>query len=141
MQLARIGDFEVHRVAEFEGPFFPPADFFPDFDPEVVRANADRLGPQLIDPATGKLIFSFHTFIVKTGHHTVLIDEEDMQGYLDLLIHSQDEPIADWVCIPLYFVSKLARDSGTTVIQVGEGSDEQFCGYAGYMTSAGVTLI
>jgi len=68
-----------------------------------------------------------------TRHHSVLIDESDMQGYLDRLIHSQDEPIADWVCIPLYFVSKLARDSGTTVIQVGEGSDEQFCGYQGYM--------
>jgi asparagine synthase (glutamine-hydrolysing) len=68
-----------------------------------------------------------------TKHHTILIDEGDMQGYLDRLIHSQDEPIADWVCIPLYFVSKLARDSGTTVIQVGEGSDEQFCGYQGYM--------
>ena len=68
-----------------------------------------------------------------TKHHTVLIDERDMQGYLDLLIHSQDEPIADWVCIPLYFVSKLARENGTTVVQVGEGSDEQFCGYAGYM--------
>jgi len=68
-----------------------------------------------------------------TNHHTVLIDERDMQGYLDRLIHSQDEPIADWVCIPLYFVSKLARDNGTTVIQVGEGSDEQFCGYQSYM--------
>ena len=68
-----------------------------------------------------------------TNHHTVLIDERDMQGYLDRLIHSQDEPIADWVCIPLYFVSKLASDSGTTVIQVGEGSDEQFCGYQSYM--------
>jgi asparagine synthase (glutamine-hydrolysing) len=68
-----------------------------------------------------------------TNHHVVLIDEHDMQGYLEKLIHSQDEPIADWVCIPLYFVSKLARESGTTVIQVGEGADEQFCGYASYM--------
>ncbi len=68
-----------------------------------------------------------------TNHHVVLIDEHDMTAYLETLIHSQDEPIADWVCIPLYFVSKLARDSGTTVIQVGEGSDEQFCGYASYM--------
>ena len=31
-----------------------------------------------------------------------------MIGYLEQMIHSQDEPIADWVCIPLYFVSKLA---------------------------------
>lgn len=69
----------------------------------------------------------------KTNHHEILIDEKDMIGYLDKLIHHQDEPIADWVCIPLYFVSKLARDNGVTVIQVGEGADEQFSGYASYM--------
>jgi asparagine synthase (glutamine-hydrolysing) len=69
----------------------------------------------------------------KTKHHEVLIQESDMRGYLGDLIHHQDEPIADWVCIPLYFVSKLAKDSGVTVVQVGEGSDEQFCGYASYM--------
>lgn len=68
-----------------------------------------------------------------TRHHTILVDEQDMKGYLEQLVHHQDEPIADWVCIPLHFVSKLTRDNGVTVIQVGEGSDEQFCGYAGYM--------
>jgi asparagine synthase (glutamine-hydrolysing) len=70
----------------------------------------------------------------KTNHHEVLIDETDMMGYLDQLVHHQDEPIADWVCIPLYFVSKLARDNGVTVVQVGEGADEQFCGYDSWMT-------
>ena len=74
MQLARIGGFEVHRVAEYEGPFLAPEEFFPDFDPEIVRSNAELLGPRLIDPASGRLIFSFHTFVVKTGHHTILID-------------------------------------------------------------------
>ena len=74
MQSTRIGDFEVHRVAEFEGPFFPPAEFFPDFDPEVLRANSELLGPRLIEPASGRLVFSFHTFVVKTGNHTILID-------------------------------------------------------------------
>jgi asparagine synthase (glutamine-hydrolysing) len=69
-----------------------------------------------------------------TNHHEVLINESDMVGYLKNLIHSQDEPLADWVCVPLYFVSKLAKDNGVTVIQVGEGSDEQFCGYGTYMT-------
>jgi asparagine synthase (glutamine-hydrolysing) len=69
----------------------------------------------------------------KTNHREVLIVEDDMRGYLEDLIHHQDEPIADWVCVPLYFVSKLAKDSGVTVVQVGEGSDEQFCGYASYM--------
>jgi asparagine synthase (glutamine-hydrolysing) len=71
--------------------------------------------------------------LFKTEHHEVLIDSNDMMGYLDQLILTQDEPIADWVCIPLYFVSKLVRDAGTIVVQVGEGSDEQFFGYDGYM--------
>lgn len=68
-----------------------------------------------------------------TNHHEIAISRKEMIEYLPRMIYSQDEPIADWVCIPLYFVSKLAHDSGMKVIQVGEGSDEQFCGYAGYM--------
>lgn len=68
----------------------------------------------------------------QTNHHEVLVDEGDMFGYLDDLVHHQDEPLADWVCIPLYFLSKLAKDSGVTVVQVGEGSDEQFAGYKSY---------
>ena len=69
----------------------------------------------------------------KTEHHEVMVDEKAMREYLPTLVYSQDEPIADWVCIPLYFLSKLVRDSGTLVVQVGEGSDEQFCGYRSYM--------
>ena len=69
----------------------------------------------------------------KTNHHEVFIQKSDMIDYLEKMIYHQDEPIADWVCVPLYFVSKLAHDSGMKVVQVGEGSDEQFCGYASYM--------
>jgi asparagine synthase (glutamine-hydrolysing) len=64
-----------------------------------------------------------------TNHHEIVIDDRDMQAYLPELVVQQDEPIADWVCVPLHFVSKLARDSGVIVVQVGEGSDEQLCGY------------
>src|SRR5262245_1513895 len=34
MTITRIGDFEVQRITEFEGPFIAPETFFPDFDPE-----------------------------------------------------------------------------------------------------------
>jgi glyoxylase-like metal-dependent hydrolase (beta-lactamase superfamily II) len=74
MQPIRIGSFEIGQVADFTGPAFDPAEFLPDFDPEVVAANAEFLGPRLIDPATGKLVFSFHSFVVKTGRHNILID-------------------------------------------------------------------
>jgi asparagine synthase (glutamine-hydrolysing) len=67
-----------------------------------------------------------------TDHHEILISQDELIDFLPQMIFHQDEPIADPVCVPLYFVSKLARQSGTTVIQVGEGSDEIFCGYTDY---------
>jgi asparagine synthase (glutamine-hydrolysing) len=68
-----------------------------------------------------------------TNHHEVIISEKEMTEFLPDLIFHQDEPIADPVCVPLYYVSKLARDSGTIVVQVGEGSDEIFSGYENYV--------
>lgn len=64
-----------------------------------------------------------------TDHHEVLLDARDAADYLPTLVEEQDEPIADWVCVPLRFVAKLARESGVPVVQLGEGSDEILCGY------------
>ena len=64
-----------------------------------------------------------------TDHHEVIIGQEDMQKFLPDLIFHQDEPLADPVCVPLYYLSRLARDTGTIVVQVGEGADEIFAGY------------
>ena len=64
-----------------------------------------------------------------TDHHEVIIGQEDMQKFLPDLVFHQDEPLADPVCVPLYYVSRLARDTGTIVVQVGEGADEIFAGY------------
>lgn len=57
---------------------------------------------------------------------------DDLIDFLPEMVRLQDEPIADPVCMPLYFVSKLARDHGVTVCQVGEGADELFWGYRGW---------
>ena len=69
----------------------------------------------------------------KTNHHEVIISEKEMQAFLPDLVFHQDEPIADPVCVPLYYVSKLARETGTIVVQVGEGADEIFSGYENYV--------
>jgi asparagine synthase (glutamine-hydrolysing) len=65
----------------------------------------------------------------KTDHHETLINGQEAQNFLPLLVRLQDEPIADNVCIPLYFLARLVKQSGTTVVQVGEGADENFLGY------------
>jgi asparagine synthase (glutamine-hydrolysing) len=69
-----------------------------------------------------------------TNHHEVMIGRAEMIKFLPELVFHQDEPIADPVCVPLYYVSKLARETGTIVVQVGEGSDEIFAGYDWFRT-------
>ena len=66
---------------------------------------------------------------VGADHHELLLRESDLLDSLPRIIRHQDEPLADPVCVPVYYVSKLARDSGVIVCQVGEGSDELFWGY------------
>jgi asparagine synthase (glutamine-hydrolysing) len=69
----------------------------------------------------------------QTEHHEVVIGAREMEEFLPDLVFHQDEPIADPVCVPLYYVSKLARETGTIVVQVGEGADEIFSGYTKYV--------
>jgi asparagine synthase (glutamine-hydrolysing) len=68
-----------------------------------------------------------------TEHHEVLVDEDAMRTFLPELAFHQDEPLADWTSIPQHFVTRLARETGTVVVQVGEGADEVFHGYQGYV--------
>jgi len=63
-----------------------------------------------------------------------LLSQDDLFDFLPEMVRLQDEPIADPVCVPVYYVSKLARDNGIVVAQVGEGSDELFWGYEGWKT-------
>ena len=62
-------------------------------------------------------------------YHERLLEIDDLLDFLPEMVRLQDEPIADPVCVPVYYVSKLAKENGVTVCQVGEGSDELFCGY------------
>jgi asparagine synthase (glutamine-hydrolysing) len=71
-------------------------------------------------------------------HHEVILEARDLQESVPDLIHHQDEPLADWVCVPLYHLARQTRASGTVVVQVGEGSDEQFFGYPGYLSVYGL---
>lgn len=68
--------------------------------------------------------------IAGAEYHERLLNVDDLISFLPRMVQLQDEPIADPVCVPVYYVSKLARDNGVIVCQVGEGSDELFWGYS-----------
>ena len=72
---------------------------------------------------------------IGADHHERLLTLDDLLEFLPRMVHLQDEPIGDPVCVPVYYVSQLARDHGVTVCQVGEGADELFWGYPGWKTA------
>jgi asparagine synthase (glutamine-hydrolysing) len=72
---------------------------------------------------------------VGAEHHERLLTMDDLLAFLPDMVRLQDEPIADPVCVPVYYVAKLARESGVTVCQVGEGADELFWGYPWWKTA------
>lgn len=69
---------------------------------------------------------------IGSDHHEVQISQADLLQAAEKLAYLQDEPISDPVAVPLYFVTKLAKEQGVTVLQAGEGADELFCGYGNY---------
>jgi asparagine synthase (glutamine-hydrolysing) len=66
---------------------------------------------------------------VGAEYHELLLTADDLLSFLPRMVELQDEPLGDPVCVPVYYVSKLARDNGVIVCQVGEGADELYWGY------------
>jgi asparagine synthase (glutamine-hydrolysing) len=75
---------------------------------------------------------------VGAEHRERLLTADELIDFLPTMVRLQDEPIADPVCFPVYCVSKLARDSGVIVCQVGEGADELFVGYPQWKRALGL---
>jgi asparagine synthase (glutamine-hydrolysing) len=70
---------------------------------------------------------------IGSEHHSIQISQNDFLETALELASQQDEPLADPVCVPLYFITKHARETGTIVLHAGEGADELFCGYRSYV--------
>ena len=64
----------------------------------------------------------------RTKHHELIIRENDFRDYLKLLNWHFDEPISHPNSVPLYHLSKYARNY-VKVVLTGEGADELFGGY------------
>jgi asparagine synthase (glutamine-hydrolysing) len=65
---------------------------------------------------------------VGTNHHEIIIGQKEFMDFLPRFVRFSDEPLADLASIPLYYVSKLARQQVKVVLS-GEGSDEILGGY------------
>jgi asparagine synthase (glutamine-hydrolysing) len=72
---------------------------------------------------------------VGAEHREVVASPAEFFDALPRLIWHEDEPIAFPSSVPLYFVSRLAREH-VKVVLTGEGADELFLGYNRYRVTA-----
>jgi asparagine synthase (glutamine-hydrolysing) len=68
---------------------------------------------------------------IGSRHHEVRIGEQEFFEALPRLIWHEDGPMMGAASVPLYFVSRLARER-VKVVLTGEGSDETLGGYSRY---------
>lgn len=64
-------------------------------------------------------------------HTEVRLTDDDFRDVLPELAWHLDEPVADPACVPLYCISRRAREDVTVVLS-GEGADEILAGYGVY---------
>ena len=69
-----VGDVTITRIIESERPDFDAAQFFPSITPEQWAPYRQRLAGWALDPAVNGLVFPMQSFLVRTRHHTIVVD-------------------------------------------------------------------
>jgi glyoxylase-like metal-dependent hydrolase (beta-lactamase superfamily II) len=64
----------VERIADIDKSAHPASRGFPTLTRAALEQHARRLGPHFIDPGTLDIYLSFHTYVVRQGPFTMLVD-------------------------------------------------------------------
>ncbi len=70
----KAGDFTVHRIIEQETTFLQAQDVFPTLPDDVLAENRQWMKAAGALDEADVLILCFQSYIVRTPHHTILID-------------------------------------------------------------------
>lgn len=83
MKTLNIGDVTITSIVERDGPWRKPEDMFPSYDPMIAQDHLKTLDPIVFDVASGRMMITYQTFVVRTPRHTVLVDtcSGDHKGY------------------------------------------------------------
>ncbi|MGJ4960403.1 MBL fold metallo-hydrolase [Bradyrhizobium sp. HKCCYLRH2015] len=69
-----VADTTIHRIIEQETTFLPAREMFPELTPEMLAAERSALQAAGALDAQDTLILCFQSYVVRTPHHTILID-------------------------------------------------------------------
>jgi glyoxylase-like metal-dependent hydrolase (beta-lactamase superfamily II) len=74
MTTLTIGEVSVTRIEESLEPDFDPPALFPDWQPDTLAAHRQWMMPHHYSDSAGQLILSIHSWLIRTRHHTILVD-------------------------------------------------------------------
>jgi glyoxylase-like metal-dependent hydrolase (beta-lactamase superfamily II) len=74
MKTLQIGDVTITSIIERDGPWRKPEEMFPGYDAEKGAGYLKEIEPEMFDVASGKMVITYQTFIVRTPKHTILVD-------------------------------------------------------------------
>jgi hypothetical protein len=74
MQTLTIGDVTITSIIERDGPRRRPEDMFPNYDADIGKRHLAEFHPVVFDAASGQMVITYQTFIVRTPRHTILVD-------------------------------------------------------------------
>ncbi len=74
MSKRRCGLIEIQAVEEWTGLYRDPLEMYPDATPEIVARHRDWLVPETMDAETGRMIFAFQSYLLRTPRCTILVD-------------------------------------------------------------------
>ncbi|MER8098305.1 MBL fold metallo-hydrolase [Streptomyces goshikiensis] len=69
-----LGDVEVLRVVEWQGPLVPAADFVPEAGAELWKANEEWLAPDHWEPERDLAVVALQTWVLRSAGRTILVD-------------------------------------------------------------------
>jgi glyoxylase-like metal-dependent hydrolase (beta-lactamase superfamily II) len=74
MRKLTIGDVTITSIIERDGPWRAPGQMFPNAPADQIEATLKELEPETFDVASGKMVITYQTYVVRTLRHTILVD-------------------------------------------------------------------
>jgi glyoxylase-like metal-dependent hydrolase (beta-lactamase superfamily II) len=68
------GDITIERVLEFDGPGLDPFVLLPELSRGILEEHRHWLEPYLLDRSSGKVMSSFHSFVIRTPRTITVVD-------------------------------------------------------------------
>ena len=66
MRSKTVGNIRVDALVDWLGPTRLPQEMMRDFPADLIENNRDWLVPDYLDPATGRLVLAYQSFLIQT---------------------------------------------------------------------------